>query len=123
MSHAREGSSVILRRTGSVEEASMLRKGLFATCLVSSALAGCGAETDSLGESDSYASASPRKNVFIGYRQSPSQSDKNRLAQLGASVRHEFASLNAIAVSADDSAISALGRDSRVLYVEDDPPR
>jgi subtilisin family serine protease len=94
-----------------------MRKGSIALLL----FAACGELDPSLSESES--SATAKKNMFVGYRQSPSNADKNRLAQLGAQIRHEFASLNAIAVAADDAAISALTRESRVLYVEEDPPR
>ena len=72
----------------------------------------------------SAASSAPKQqDLLVGYDHVPTAADKAAIANAGGTVKHEFASINVLAVALPSGKASDLRSQAGVSYVEDDAVR
>ena len=90
--------------------------------LVGLSAAAVGGVADHGGQARAYV-GSAKQRVFVVFKSTPGAAERALVKANGASVRHEFPDLGAIAVEIDGSKIAGLARDARIDHIEEDPPR
>ncbi|HET7568123.1 MAG TPA: S8 family serine peptidase [Gaiellaceae bacterium] len=72
----------------------------------------------------SAASTAPKAQDFlVGYDHAPTAADRSAIANAGGTIRHEFSSIDVLAVSLPSGKASSIRSQSGVKYVEDDATR
>lgn len=69
------------------------------------------------------ASLASARQVFVGFHARPGAAERAAVERTGASVRREFADLNAVAIEVNGANVAELARLGGVAYVEEDPIR
>ena len=92
-----------------------MKKAFIAALLIAAVAAIVGASTAS--------SASKKQDLLVGYDHTPTAADKAAVANAGGTIRHEFASINVLAVSLPSGKSSDLRSQTGVSYVEPDAVR
>jgi len=64
--------------------------------------------------------AQPKVPVIIGFKDTPSQADKNKIRGHSGDIKHSYTIINAIAAKLPEQAIDKIKKNPRVAYVEMD---